>query len=473
MRDSAPSKQSPTVFISYAHESDALRAAVRKLAEWLSAQGCSVMTDHPYADRPPPEGWQAWMLGCIEQADTVLVVCTPRLKGRYEKTAAPDAGRGATYEGAIVTQRIYDDVMRNTKFYPILPDGGSEDDIPTALKSWWNGHRFPGGNEGIRRMVFAESAGVGSAGPSPAGGAETGASPWSIGPWHGRLAARLLSAVDASLYFQALQEEMMADEFTGTSASLTAAAMVQRFAECPAEQVQQLFYVVRRALLAVPLAGGDHAARHAAEEAAVALYCLAACRLVDRALRAAPVMHVPSGEPLVCAIIATELCGGELRLVPAEQPSVPRPEYVFEVRVPAGGDQVATDFERAAFVALFQNDPEATEVALDSAPLKNHQRAKLAAHIGEIRHVRRCSMALVVYGLAQTGHYRTFATEHQVPILLPASEATRVLVGMDADRLRAEIHKFWETLEVLSRPARSAPHIHGQESRLCPPTDNP
>jgi hypothetical protein len=51
----------------------------------------------------------------------VLVVCTPKLKGRYEKTAAPDAGRGATYEGAIVTQRIYDDAMRNTKFFPILP----------------------------------------------------------------------------------------------------------------------------------------------------------------------------------------------------------------------------------------------------------------------------------------------------------------------------------------------------------------
>ncbi|MGH7730376.1 MAG: toll/interleukin-1 receptor domain-containing protein [Candidatus Eiseniibacteriota bacterium] len=142
MPDRTPSKQSPTVFISYAHESDALRAAVRKLAVWLSAQECSVMTDHPFVDRPPPEGWQAWMLGCIDQADTVLVVCTPRLKSRYEKTAVPDAGRGATYEGAIVTQRIYDDVMRNTKFFPILPDGGNEDDIPTALKSWWNGHRF-------------------------------------------------------------------------------------------------------------------------------------------------------------------------------------------------------------------------------------------------------------------------------------------------------------------------------------------
>ncbi len=103
MPHSAPSRQPPTVFISYAHESDALRASVAALAGWLRGHGCRVFTDHPYVDRPPPQGWLAWMLGCIEEADTALVVCTPKLKGRYEKTAAPDAGRGATYEGAIVT----------------------------------------------------------------------------------------------------------------------------------------------------------------------------------------------------------------------------------------------------------------------------------------------------------------------------------------------------------------------------------
>lgn len=285
MPHSAPSRQPPTVFISYAHESDALRASVAALSEWLRAHGCSVFTDHPFVDRPPPEGWQAWMLGCIDQAETVLVVCTPKLKGRYEKTAAPDAGWGATYEGAIVTQRIYDAVMRNTKFFPILPNGGTEDDIPTALKSWWNGHRFPGGNEGIRRMVFAEPVGGGSHGDSPAGSAETAASPWPIGAPHERLAARLLGAAGASPFFQALQDEM-GREFTGTPAAQTAAAMVQRFTEYPAAQALDLFIVVRRALLAVPPAGP---ARQAAEEAAAALYCLAACRLVDQAAHAARV----------------------------------------------------------------------------------------------------------------------------------------------------------------------------------------
>ncbi|MGH8574933.1 MAG: hypothetical protein ACREX8_20550 [Gammaproteobacteria bacterium] len=131
--DSAPS---PRVFISYAHESGALRVSVAALAEWLGGRDCRVLTDHPFVDRPPPEGWLVWMLVCIEQAETALVMRAPKLKARYEKTAAPDAGRGATYEGAIVTQRIYD---------AVLPDGGSEGDIPITLTPWWNGHRFPGG----------------------------------------------------------------------------------------------------------------------------------------------------------------------------------------------------------------------------------------------------------------------------------------------------------------------------------------
>jgi hypothetical protein len=458
MPHSAPSNQPPTVFISYAHESDTLRAFVAALAEWLRGHGCRVFTDHPYVDRPPPEGWQAWMRGCIEEADAVLVVCTPKLKGRYEKTAAPGAGRGITYEGALVTQRMYDDAMRNTKFFPLLPEGGSEDDIPTTLRPWWNGHRFPGGNEGIRRMVFAQPAGLPEA--LPAGSAETGASPWSIGDRHQRLVARLLGVTGALPFFQALQNEM-AGEFTGTPAPRTAAAMVQRLTECPAGQVLDLFVVVRRALLAV---SPTDPLRQAAEEAAAALYCLAACRLVDRAAHVARgpgasayVIDVPSSERVVCAIIATALFGGELRLIPAEQPGLPRPEYVFEVRVPAGGDQIATDFERATYVAMFPNDRAATEISLDSGPLGPQERARLAACLRTITKVRRASMALVVHGLAPAEAVQGFAGAHQVPVMLPATEATTALLGMDASTLLAEIREFWAELQVLPRPASQPP----------------
>lgn len=43
--DSADRPQG-TVFISYAHESDALRVQVKALADWLGARGCTVLTDH-------------------------------------------------------------------------------------------------------------------------------------------------------------------------------------------------------------------------------------------------------------------------------------------------------------------------------------------------------------------------------------------------------------------------------------------
>ena len=66
-----PPPRSPVVFISYAHESDALRASVKDLADWLSRKGCTVLTDHLHPYKPPSEGWLAWMQGCIRQAEAV------------------------------------------------------------------------------------------------------------------------------------------------------------------------------------------------------------------------------------------------------------------------------------------------------------------------------------------------------------------------------------------------------------------
>lgn len=144
----------PVVFISYAHESDAFRDQVKALADWLASQGCELLTDHPYRHRPPSQGWQAWMLHCIQQADTVLVVGSPKLRARVEKTAPPGSGQGATYEGAIVTQDIYDASMKNDKFYPVLPDSGDYDHIPTVLRAWWSNHRYPSDYVGIRALIF-------------------------------------------------------------------------------------------------------------------------------------------------------------------------------------------------------------------------------------------------------------------------------------------------------------------------------
>ena len=235
MSQPSPPDESPIVFISYAHESSALRAAVKSLADWLAARDCAVITDHPHIDRPPAEGWQAWMLDCIERADTVLIVCTPKLKARYEKTANPDTGRGATYEGAIVTQRIYDAAMRNTKFFPIVPDGGSDGDVPTFLSPWSNGHRFTSGNEGIRRLIYSGPTrvdGVEGNSSDTATAEESTPTPRSD---QERLAIRLLNAPAAAPFLKSLRDDF-ASTSNGPSIPPTSEAIVQRFAEFPASR---------------------------------------------------------------------------------------------------------------------------------------------------------------------------------------------------------------------------------------------
>jgi hypothetical protein len=94
----------------------------------------------------------------IASADVVLIVCSPRLKNRYEMTEDPDLGFGGTFEGAIITQHIYFAQMRNKKFFPILPDAGKPEHIPDKFRGWSNNHHFPSGNAGILKLI--EQAGA-------------------------------------------------------------------------------------------------------------------------------------------------------------------------------------------------------------------------------------------------------------------------------------------------------------------------
>ena len=146
----------PKVFISYAHEG-MLSAQVKVLADWLTEHGVQVITDHPHVNRPPAEGWPAWMLHNIEDADVVLVVATQLYKDTFEKRLQPSGGgRGATYEGSILTDELYQQHMLNTRIFPILPDDGHHDHVPVALRAWNNGHRFNSGNARILDLIREE-----------------------------------------------------------------------------------------------------------------------------------------------------------------------------------------------------------------------------------------------------------------------------------------------------------------------------
>jgi hypothetical protein len=67
----------------------------------------------------------------------------------------------------------------------------------------------------------------------------------------------------------------------------------------------------------------------------------------------------------------------------------------------------------------------------------------------------------VVHGLAQAEAVQGFAGAHKVPVMLPATEATTALLGMDAGTLLAEIREFWAELQVLSRPVSQLPTHSG------------
>ncbi len=153
------------VFISYAWESDEFKHSVWELATWIVKKGegkIEVEIDQKYSITAPPEGWPAWMTKQVKQSDIVLIVCSPKYCRRFEKKESnPDTGRGVLFEGAIITQELYNSQLNNTRFYPILPDNGIPSHVPSLLLSWHNNHRFPSGNENILKLLFKENPTLG------------------------------------------------------------------------------------------------------------------------------------------------------------------------------------------------------------------------------------------------------------------------------------------------------------------------
>jgi len=74
------------------------------------------------------------MLDRLEEADLVLLVCTPTYYQRFRGHAEPGQGRGVDWEGAIVTQAIYDAHSRTRRFIPVLFDPAHWPSIPEPVR---------------------------------------------------------------------------------------------------------------------------------------------------------------------------------------------------------------------------------------------------------------------------------------------------------------------------------------------------
>lgn len=77
----------------------------------------------------------------VKNADVVLCLASPLYKERFEQLGAPGVGRGARWEGAVITEAMYTDIVAAPgKFISVLLEGTNPGDIPDVLMP--NGYTF-------------------------------------------------------------------------------------------------------------------------------------------------------------------------------------------------------------------------------------------------------------------------------------------------------------------------------------------
>jgi formylglycine-generating enzyme required for sulfatase activity len=108
----------PRVFISYSHDSAEHRRRVLELSNRLREDGVDCHIDQ--YEVSPPEGWPRWMERRIQEADFVLIVCTEIYARRFAGTAPAGEGKGAKFEGVVITQTLYQKEMHNERFIPVV-----------------------------------------------------------------------------------------------------------------------------------------------------------------------------------------------------------------------------------------------------------------------------------------------------------------------------------------------------------------
>jgi hypothetical protein len=124
--------KSPKLFISYSHDSPEHMDRVLLLSERLRDDGIDCSLDQ--YEVSPKQGWPRWTEDQIEQADYVLVICTEKYKQRFRLKEAQGQGLGVKWEGAVITQELYDAEANNTKFIPIVFTSTDTAHVPNVLR---------------------------------------------------------------------------------------------------------------------------------------------------------------------------------------------------------------------------------------------------------------------------------------------------------------------------------------------------
>ncbi len=109
----------PRIFISYSHDSQEHINAVLLLSERLRQDGIDAHLDQ-YVNGSPPEGWARWTSERISEADAVLIVCSEVYARRVSDVDPPGAGKGVRWEGSLIYQHLYNEMLATVRFIPVV-----------------------------------------------------------------------------------------------------------------------------------------------------------------------------------------------------------------------------------------------------------------------------------------------------------------------------------------------------------------
>ncbi|MEH2064833.1 MAG: GUN4 domain-containing protein [Nostoc sp.] len=127
------------VFISYSWDSDDHKNNVLGLANTLRSKwGINAEIDRYVRAKPPftpAQGWDLWMSDRIEWAEFVLIIFTETYKRRFEGKEETGKGLGASWEGTIIRNDLYNAQLRDTKFIPVVFSQSDLDYVPLVLNS--------------------------------------------------------------------------------------------------------------------------------------------------------------------------------------------------------------------------------------------------------------------------------------------------------------------------------------------------
>jgi hypothetical protein len=125
--------RSPTVFISYSHDSKEHRGKVLAFSNRLRKDGINAIIDQ-YEDSPT-EDFPRWMEKQIRNADFVILICTENYYRRVTGKEEPGKGRGVKWEGSLIYQLLYESETKNSRFIPVIFEPDQEKHIPLPLRS--------------------------------------------------------------------------------------------------------------------------------------------------------------------------------------------------------------------------------------------------------------------------------------------------------------------------------------------------